>query len=182
MSSRIHHIGLVAAAAIVLIINFGPSTVRAASVVLPAALTNSFDMNFTTADGHTVKHLDTYLNEFVADYKRVRGRQSKTRMKHISTAGLLAGVVRVDDLLRSDLRNKTQSFLQRFDAASVDEVLEHLVQLEQQVARDRMAIEFLCGALDVARNVQSFDEFKEKADEDLVAVYIYIAKRSALVW
>lgn len=116
------------------------------------------------------QQLESYLNKFIAEYKQVRGRQTKRQMKHISTAGLLAGVVRVDELMRLDLTNKTQAFLHRFEEASVNEVLEHLLQLEQIVARDRKAIEFLCKALDVARNAKSFDELKEEVDEDLVAV------------
>lgn len=120
------------------------------------------------------QHLETYLHKFIADYKRVRGRQTKSRMKYISTTGLLAGMIRVDEMMQMDLTNKTQAFLQRFEAASVDEVLEHLLELEQIMARDQKAIEFLCKALDVARNAKSFEELKEEVDEDLVAVNIIL--------
>lgn len=159
MSSRILVLG------IAVVLSFCYFTANAASV-LPSGVTSP-NLNISQLDG---PQLDAYLNEFIADYKRVRGRQTKKQMKHISTAGLLAGIIRVDELMRIDMTNRTQSFLHRFEVASVDEVLEHLLQMEQIVARDRKSIEFLCKALDVARNVKSFDELKAEVDEDLVAV------------
>lgn len=166
MSSRILLLGIIIAFLVIIC----PFNASAASV-LPSDSTG-LNLNVTMFDG---QHLETYLNDFIADYKRVRGRQTKKQMKHISTAGLLAGIVRVDELMRIDLTNRTQSFLHRFEAASVDEVLEHLLQLELTVARDRKSIEFLCKALDVARNAKSFDELKEEVDEDLVAVITILA-------
>lgn len=135
-----------------------------ASAQPTAGLTDDgMDQNITLPDG-SVRNVRDYLTEFVRDYKRVRANHTPAQMRHASTVGLLAGLVRVELLMQAALSNRTHRFQHEFDASTAEQVLEHLFQLEQQMQRDRKAVELLGNALDVATNVRTFEAFRADAD------------------
>lgn len=127
----------------------------------PAA--DGMDQNVTLPDG-SVRNVRDYLSEFVRDYKRVRASHSPAQLRQATTVGLLAGMVRIEELMKAALSNRTHRFQHDFDASTAEQVLEHLFQLDEQMLRDRKAVELLGGALDVATNVRTYETFREDAD------------------
>lgn len=145
---------------------------------VPSAV-DGMDQNITLPDG-SVRNVRDYLSEFVRDYKRVRTTHSRAQMRHVSTVGLLAGMIRIETLMQAALSNRTHRFQHEFDASTAEQVLEQLFQLEQQMLRDQKAVEFLGNALDVATNVRSYESFREDADSllrDAVHSQLEVSRR-----
>lgn len=128
-----------------------------------AADADGMDQNVTLPDG-SVRNVREYLSEFVRDYKRMRQRLSPAQLRSASTVGLLAGMVRIEALMTAALSNRTHRFQPAVDAATGEQVLEHLYALDEQMRRDRSAVRLLGAALEVATERRTYEAFRDEAD------------------
>lgn len=116
------------------------------------------DQNVTLTDG-TVRSVRSYLTDFIRDFQKVQARKTKAEMKRITTAGLLAGIISAEGNMKMALSNMTKNLLDSYGQLAPEEVMARLVQLEQQMNRDKKSIAILNSALDLARNGRSLNEY-----------------------
>lgn len=127
---------------------------------VPSSAMLGLDQNITLSDG-SVRDVYSYISDFIKDYQKLQARKSKAQMKQITTAGILSGIISVEDKMKMHLSNMTKNLLDSFAHLTIDDVMGRLVQLEETMDRDKKAIAILNSALDFARNGRSYDEYVE---------------------
>lgn len=98
------------------------------------------------------------------DIKKLRLKKSSDEIKRIATVGMLAGALKVEQNMRENLRKIVNEFYREFNASTPEENMDKIFLLEETMERDKRAIQILSNALDYARDVRSYEAYKDRME------------------
>lgn len=107
------------------------------------------------------KNTTNAVLHFLEDYRRLRAKKNEETMRTIATVGLVSGALRVEELIRENLRKLTDDLVGKFNTSTPKENMDKLLALEEVMERDKSSIEVLISALEFARNIKTYENFNE---------------------
>lgn len=126
----------------------------------PTLITNENSSIVSATDAQESHNFTGLFN----DIKKLRLKKSRDEIKTIATVGMLSGALKVEQNMKENLQKIVNEFYQQFNASTPEENMDKIFLLEETMERDKRAIQILSNALDYARDVRSYEEYKDRME------------------
>lgn len=107
------------------------------------------------------KEESNLMVNFLEEYRKLRAKKSEETMRSLATIGLVSGALRVEEAMKSNLRNISSDLFAKFNDSTPKENMERLMVIEETIERDKCSIAVLNSVLEFARNAKTFDAFQK---------------------
>lgn len=135
------------------------------SVQLATPLDNRTQEDVVVVVGNPINVQDKQnFTSLFNEIKKLKLKKTPNEIKQITIVGLLSGALKVEKNMKANLKILVNDFNSKFNSSTHDENMDKIFSLEETMERDKRAIQILSNALDYAREVKSYEEYKDEME------------------
>lgn len=131
------------------------------NVAKPSKLTKRNPMKIPADKPMAFNENDETSENLIEIVRRMRKNHTDTEMRLLSTIGLIAGALNVEEAMREYLNRMADELADTFSRMSPEQQAKKRLAVEETINRDRLAVKLLTSALKFAREAIDIDEFQK---------------------